>query len=59
MEACDYCDRDFPEDDLAEYEPDKWACDSCTRANDEHAAAMQEMAEDDKAHAEMDRRAGL
>lgn len=56
---CDYCGCDFSEDNLTEYERDKWACDDCARANDEDAAAMQEMAEDDWAHAEMDRRAGL
>ncbi|MCP3653283.1 MAG: hypothetical protein GY766_00090, partial [Herbaspirillum sp.] len=50
---------DFVEDDLTQYERNKWACDACARANDEDAAAMQEMAEDDMAHAEMDRRAGL
>lgn len=47
---CDYCETDHVEDDLTEYERDKWACDACARANDEEAAAMQEMAEDDKAH---------
>ena len=56
---CDYCDCDFVEDDLTEYESDKWACDDCARANDEEAAAMQEMAEDDRAHAMRDRQLGL
>ena len=56
---CDYCECDFEEDDLTEYERDKWACDSCARANDEEAAAMQEMAEDDMAHAMRDRQLGL
>ena len=56
---CDYCECDFIEDDLTEYERDKWACDVCARAKDEEAAAMQEMAEDDKAHAMMERKSGL
>lgn len=56
---CDYCECDFSEDDLVEYERNKWACDSCASANDEEAAAMQEMADDDKAHAMMERNAGL
>ena len=53
---CDYCECDFSEDNLVEYERNKWACDACARANDEDAAAMQEMAEDDKAHAAMERK---
>lgn len=58
--CCDYCECcDFSEDDLTEYERDRWACDACARANDEEAAAMQEMAEDDKAHAMMERNAEL
>ena len=56
---CDYCETEHLEDDLVEYERDKWACDQCARANDEDAAAMQEMADDDKAHAAMERNAGL
>lgn len=56
---CDYCETDHLEDDLVEYERDKWACDACARANDEDAAAKLEKAVDDMAHAEMDRRAGL
>ena len=52
---CDYCETDHAEDDLTEYERDKWACDACARANAEEAAAMQEMADDDKAHAAMER----
>ena len=56
---CDYCECDFSEDDLTQYERNKWACDTCARANDEEAAAMQEMAQDDKAHAMRERRAGL
>ncbi len=56
---CDYCECDFLEDDLTEYERDKWACGDCARANDEDAAAMQEMAEDDRAHAMRDRHLGL
>jgi hypothetical protein len=56
---CDYCDCDFAEDDLTEYERDKWACDDCARANDEEAAAMHETAEDDRAHAMRDRALGL
>ena len=56
---CDYCETEHLEDDLTEYERDKWACDACARANDEEAAAMQEMAEDDMAHAMRDRQLGL
>ena len=56
---CDYCECDFSEDDLTEYERNRWACDDCARANDEEAAAMQEMADDDKAHKIMERNAGL
>ena len=52
---CDYCKCDFSENDLVEYERNKWACDQCARANDEDAAALAEMAEDDKAHAMMER----
>lgn len=36
---CDYCETDHVEDDLTEYERDKWACDQCARANDNEAAA--------------------
>ena len=56
---CDYCETEHLEDDLVQYERNKWACDACARANDEDAAAMQEMAEDDKVHAMMERNAGL
>ena len=56
---CDYCETEHLEDDLVEYERDKWACDQCARANDEEAAALQEMANDDKAHEAMERNAGL
>ena len=52
---CDYCETDHAEHDLTEYERNKWACDACARANDEEAAALAEMAEDDKAHAAMER----
>jgi hypothetical protein len=52
---CDYCETEHLEDDLVEYERDKWACDDCARANDEEADALAEMAEDDKAHAMMER----
>lgn len=52
---CDYCETEHLEDDLTQYERNKWACESCTRANDEEAAALAEMAEDDKAHAMMER----
>ena len=52
---CDYCECDFIEDDLTQYVPLKWACDACARANYDEAAALQEMAEDDKAHAVMER----
>ena len=55
---CDYCECDFSEGDLTEYERDRWACDACARANDEDAAAMQEIADDDKAHAMMEREMG-
>ena len=41
---CDYCECDFEEDYLTEYERNKWACDSCARANYEEAAATQEHA---------------
>ena len=56
---CDYCETYHAEHNLTEYERNKWACDACARANDEEAAAMQEMAEDDKAHAARDRQLGL
>ena len=56
---CDYCETEHLEDDLTQYERNKWACDQCARANEEDAAAMQEMAEDDKAHAARERNAGL
>jgi hypothetical protein len=52
---CDYCETEHLEDDLKEYERDKWACDQCARANDEEAAAMREMADDDKYHAMMEK----
>ena len=52
---CDYCETDHADHDLTEYERNKWACDQCAPANDEEAAAMQEMAADDKAHAAMER----
>lgn len=57
--CCDYCECDFSEDDLKEYEGNRWACDACARANDDEAAALAEMADDDKAHAMMERNAGL
>lgn len=47
---CDYCETEHLEDDLVEYERDQ-----CARANDEEAAALAEMAADDKAHAAMER----
>ena len=56
---CDYCETEHLDDDLVQYERNLWACDACARANDEEAAAMQEMAEDDKFHAMMERKAGL
>lgn len=56
---CDYCETEHLEDDLVEYERDKWACDQCARANDEEAAALAEMADDDRAHAARERMIGL
>ena len=52
---CDYCETEHLEDDLVQYERNKWACDACARTNDEETAAMQETAEDDRAHAAMER----
>ncbi len=59
MFRCDCCETDYGEDDLTEYERDKWACDDCIIKMIREQAEMREMADDDKAHAEMDRRNGL
>ena len=38
---CDYCECDFSEDDLTEYERDKWACDACAAQHIEPEEPMK------------------
>lgn len=58
MSTCDYCECEFLEDELAEYEKDKWACKTCRKEQDEYHRQLKEVAEDDMAHAQAERLAG-
>jgi len=56
--ACDVCSRLVGDDNLTEHD-DSLYCEDCAKTEAEHQRGMAEMAADDAAHAEMDRRAGL
>jgi len=56
---CDNCGDKFLEEDAQEIEPYVYVCPECYEHLLEQQQQMEEMAQDDKAHAEMDRRAGL
>jgi len=56
---CDYCEQDFIEDDLIQIDAYVFVCDDCFAELAEDERQMREMAEDDKAHAEMDKRKEL
>jgi hypothetical protein len=57
-EACDVCSRLVGADALTEH-GDSLYCDDCAKTEAERERELAEMAADDMAHSEMDRRAGL
>jgi hypothetical protein len=57
-EACDVCSRLVGADALTEH-GDSLYCDDCAKTEAERERGLAEMAADDMAHSEMDRRAGL
>jgi len=57
--VCCECNRLLGEDNLSEVADGTLWCDDCLFAEVEHQDGLREMAEDDKAHAAMEKAAGL
>lgn len=56
---CDECNLLTHEDDLTEMSSNVWFCTDCLDEEARNRAALQEMADDDKAHAMRERLLGL
>jgi len=54
---CTECNRLFGS--LTDFGDDEWLCDDCAEAEAKHQQGLHEMAQDDKAHAAMEKAAGL